>query len=251
MKAMVFAAGIGSRLKPFTDFHPKALAPVGGVPALERVLLRLKEVGIKEVVVNVHHFASQIVNFLDLHSFFGLDVTISDETGKLLDTGGGLLNAEEYLAGNESILLHNADIVTDIPLQQMEVFYTSQGCEVALMVSSRNSSRMLYFSEDKRLQGWKNLKTGQQIPPSANLEYFLPRAFGGIHIVSPTIFPLLRQYAKEIAGLGNPFSIVQFYLWGMNRINISGWCPPASFRWFDIGSPEKLEAASAAFAPGR
>ena len=249
MKAMIFAAGIGSRLKPFTDSHPKALAPVGGIPALERVLLRVRDAGIRDVVVNVHHLASQISDFLAQNLSFGLNITISDETDRLLDTGGGLLKAEPFLSGSEPILLHNADIMTDISIPEMERFYLSRSADVTLMVASRKSSRMLYFSEDTSLQGWKNLKSGQRIPDDVNFESYTPLAFGGVHIVSPGIFSLLRQYEKEIAGYGNPFSIMQFYLSQIGRINIYGWCPEKPFRWFDIGSPEKLAAADAAFDP--
>ncbi|MBD5226233.1 MAG: NTP transferase domain-containing protein [Bacteroidales bacterium] len=244
---MIFAAGIGSRLKPFTDSHPKALAPVCGVPALERVLIRVRDAGIKKVVVNVHHFASQIIEFLEHNSFFGLDVTISDETGRLLDTGGGLLKAEELLMGSEPILLHNADIITDASISDMKQSHLSHGSDVTLLVSSRSSSRMLYFSQSNLLQGWKNLNSGQQIPVSVNLENYISMAFGGVHIVSPDIFKLLRRYEKEIAGEGNPFSIMPFYLWAINQLAIYGWCPPSPFRWFDIGTPEKLKAAGIAF----
>lgn len=247
MKAMIFAAGIGSRLKPYTDSHPKALAPVGGIPALERVLLRVRDAGIRDVVVNVHHFASQISDFLARNLYFGLDITISDETDCLLDTGGGLLKAEPFLYGSEPILLHNADIVTDISISEMERFHLSRDADVTLMVASRESSRMLYFSEDNSLQGWQNLISGKRIPDNVNFESSTPLAFGGVHIVSPGIFPFLRQYEKKIAGYGNPFSIMPFYLSLVGRINIYGWCPEKPFKWFDIGSPEKLAAANAAF----
>ncbi len=248
MKAMVFAAGIGSRLRPFTDYHPKALAMVGGVTALERVIIRMKNAGINDIVINVHHFASQILEFLERNSYFGLNITISDETDRLLDTGGGLLKAEPFLSDSEPILLHNTDIVTDISIPDMEIFHMSSNADTTLLVSPRISSRMLFFSEDNSLRGWKNLKSGQQMPKSLNLDHFTPLAFGGVHIVSPSIFPYLRKYGKEIAGVGNPFSIMPFYLSVMRKLKICGWHPVSPFRWFDIGSPDKLAAADIAYA---
>ncbi len=249
MKAMVFAAGIGSRLKPYTDFHPKALVPVGGMPALQRTLLKLKDACVNEVVVNVHHFGCQIREFLHDNDNFGLDVRISDETELLLDTGGGLLKAASLLEDgtNEPILLHNADIITDFPISDMQVEHERTGTDVSLLVANRESSRQLYFSQDMGLKGWCNLTTGKKCPENCCLNRLLPMAFGGVHIISPTLFPVLRKYANDVVGTHAPFSIIPFYLWSMGKLSIKGHVPPMAYRWFDVGTPEKLALADKAF----
>lgn len=250
MKAMVFAAGIGSRLVPWTLQHPKALAPVAGVPALERVLMRLKSAGVDRAVVNVHHFADQIEEFLAANGNFGLNLTVSDERSRLLDTGGGLLRAIPLLddGSNEPILLHNADIVTDVPLERMAAAHNANAADATLLVSPiRSSSRMLYFDATRRLRGWRNLKTGETRPEGFGNtdDATYPAAFNGVHIVNPTLFPLLKRYGEQY---GEVFSITPFYLDILDRAIIRGYAPSAPYRWHDIGSPSKLETASADFA---
>lgn len=255
MKAMVFAAGIGSRLKPFTDFHPKALAPVAGVTALERVLLRLRDAGVDRVVVNVHHFAGQIVDFLDANGNFGLDIHVSDETSRLLDTGGGLLKARHLLCDgtDEPVLLHNADIVTDFPVEEMIAAHEASGAAATLLTAQRSSSRQLCFDASGCLRAWHNLSTGEVRPEGADCGGLRRLAFGGVHVVSPEIFPLLEKYASITGGDGvvKPFSLVPFYLEVMDKVAIRSFTPSHPFRWFDIGTMEKLRTASVAFAaPG-
>lgn len=242
MKAMIFAAGIGSRLKPFTDFHPKALAPVKGVPALERVIKKLKAAGIAEMVVNVHHFSDQVKRFISDNDGFGCDIKIADESCQLLDTGGGLLNARDLFGNDgESILLHNADIVTDFSVEMMMKEHERSGADVTLMAACRNSSRMLYFDDESALRGWKNLSTGQTKPESLDESRFRALAFGGVHIVNPRIFALLGDYATLH---GKVFSIMPFYLEVLPLLNIRGYVPSQPFKWHDIGTPGKLEAAN-------
>ncbi len=250
MKAMIFAAGLGTRLKPFTEHHPKALVPVGGVPMLQRVLTNIANAGIHDVVVNVHHFATQITDFLATNNNFGLNVTISNETDLLLDTGGGLLKAKELLLkGNSSepILLHNADIMTDLPLKVLIEEYNYNNADIMLLCSHRKSSRTLYFSkEDNRLLGWQNLSTGELKPanfqPSDDAD---PSPFNGVHIVSPRLFPLLETFAE---GDIKPFSIVPFYLANIANLKIKRMLLPDGYSWFDVGSSEKLSAAEEAIA---
>lgn len=247
MKAMVFAAGIGSRLRPFTDTHPKALAPVAGIPALVRVLVRLRDSGVGRVVVNVHHFASQVCGFIADNDGFGMDISISDETGRLLDTGGGLLKASPLLldGDEEPILLHNADIVTDISLGEMLEAHEYAGSDATLLVSGRKSSRQLYFDKEDSLCGWSNLKTGQKVPDGLQTERFRSAAFGGVHIVSPKVVRMLDAYARKTGT--DIFSIVPFYLDAMSELKIKGFTPTHPYRWHDIGTPDRLAAASAAF----
>lgn len=230
---MVFAAGLGSRLKPFTLEHPKALVEVGGIPMLRRVLLNIKDAGVSRVVVNVHHFADQIIDFLAQNNNFGLNLDISRED-TLLDTGGGLLKARTLLddGSGEPILLHNADVLTNFPLTRLQL----RG-DATLLVSSRPSSRQLIFNEpEMRLCGWINLKENRLIGSGNGT----PRAFNGIHLVSPAIFPSLEQYSREI---GSPiFSLTPFYITTACTLQIHGQEAGRSC-WFDVGRPESLEIA--------
>ncbi len=251
MKAMIFAAGIGSRLKPFTLAHPKALVKVGGIPILQRVIMNIAHAGIKDIVVNVHHFAPQIVDFLKEHDNFGLNISISDESGCLLDTGGGFLAAEPLLRQGdraEQILLHNADILTDLPLDRMIDRHNATGADVTLLCSRRNSSRTLYFNNaDGKLAGWENISRGEYRPdgfrPDMNVD---PSPFDGVHIVSSRIFPYLRQYslhAGDNPGGKDVFSIIPFYLANLNNLDIRRYMLPDDCHWFDVGSADKLAVA--------
>ena len=245
MKAMIFAAGIGSRLKPFTDIHPKALAPVNGRPVLEHNILKLKDAGITEIVINVHHFPDQIIDFLRTNDNFGCNIYISDERELLLDTGGGLLKASSLLMSDgQPVLLHNADIITDFPIDEMVECHKASGSDVTLMVDNRISSRMLYFDSANRLQGWKNLSTGQCRPAGFTPNRLRPLAFGGVHIVNPSALSLLENYSSP----GIPFSIMPFYLDSIGHLKITGYTPSSVFRWHDIGTPEKLAAANISFS---
>lgn len=239
---MIFAAGIGSRLRPFTDKHPKALAPVNGVPILRRVIEKMLAADIREIVVNIHHFPEQIKEYLSANNNFGADIEISDESDKLLDTGGGLLRARRFLEGSEPILVHNADILTDFSISEMRSAHTESSSLATLLAFPRESSRQLYFDADGELRGWQNLNSGQCKPEGfrpddAGLQQL---AFGGVHIVSPEIFPLLADYSSTA---GDVFSIIPFYLSLVGRYQIKSFTPKDTFRWFDIGTPAKLQAA--------
>lgn len=243
MKAMVFAAGLGTRLKPFTIHHPKALVPVGGVPMLQRVLLKIKDLGITDVVVNVHHFSQQILDFLAENSNFGLNISIRDESALLLDTGGGILAAEPYLRGDEPILVHNADILTDFDIKEMISGFEARRPLASLLVSNRNTSRYFLFNPAMQMRGWANVSTGETRPDGIDTVGCEKFAFGGVHIISPHIFPLLRAYATEH---GSVFSITPFYIEACAQNPIIGHIPTTPFMWHDIGKPESLAAANAA-----
>lgn len=244
MKAMIFAAGIGTRLKPWTLHHPKALVEVGGKPMLGRVIDRLRDAGIHEIVVNVHHFAPQIVDYLNNLNDPTLTITIADESQLLLDTGGGLLAAAPLLGTDSPILLHNADILTDFPLEEMMEAHARSGADATLLVDRRSSSRCLYFDGDGTMRGWGNLVTGATRPEGLDTSALTPLAFGGVHIVNPaTIFPLLREFAP-----GEVFSITDFYIAVCDRASLRAYTPSAPYRWHDVGRPESLEAARAAYA---
>lgn len=236
MKAMIFAAGEGTRLRPLTANCPKALVEVGGRPMLARVLDAVKAAGITDVVVNVHYLAGQIIDWLDKHDF-GLNIIVSDESDRLLDTGGGLLAARRWLDGSEPILLHNADICTDLALNRMSL----RG-DATLLVSNRKSSRRLVFSpDDMRLCGWVNESDGCTKGCGDGLR----RAFSGIHVVSPAIFPALERYAASIGS--DVFSLTPFYVAEAASLRIYG-TELNGYRWHDIGDIAKLAAANADFA---
>lgn len=243
MKALIFAAGLGTRLKPFTLQHPKALVPVGGIPMLQHVILRLKTAGVTEIVVNVHHFAEQIVNFINGHNF-GLKITVSDESDRLLDTGGGLLHARRLLddGSGAPIIIHNSDILTDSDLADMLQQHINTSAVATLLVRRRPSSRHLYFNAERQLLGWSDDRNSSVRP-----EGFIPDdtmekcSFGGVHIVSPQIFDSLQKYADKN---GPVFSITPFYTDCCTQLPIYGFEQQTGYIWADIGDAEKLARAN-------
>lgn len=244
MKAIVFAAGLGTRLKPFTEHHPKALVEINGIPMLARAIKRLTNCGITDIVVNVHHFANQIISYLEANDNFGANIYISDESDLLLDTGGGIRKAAGFLSGSEPFVACNADILTDLPLKEMICFHNESGADVTLLTKHRETSRYLYFKEDGyRLAGWINKKNGDSRPAG-----FVPQndmlelAFGGYHIISQKALGLLCEQPEEV-----PFGIIPWYLENIENIDIKAYCPAYQYQWFDIGSPETLSGAKELF----
>jgi len=240
MKAFIFAAGLGTRLRPLTDSMPKALVEVGGMPAMQHAIENIKRAGIKDVVINVHHFPDMIREFLERNDNFGLNVKISDESDLLVDTGGGLYKALPLLGGDDPVLLHNADIVTDIPLADMMSEYSNSRPDALLLVSGRASSRRLLFDASGNMNGWQNVATGKTKPAELSMEGLKPLAFCGVHIIAPSMFSFLKEYA----GIHGPvFSITPFYIAACRRFNITAFVPGHPFKWHDIGRPESLKAA--------
>lgn len=248
MKALIFAAGLGTRLKPFTLNHPKALVPVAGVPMLQRVIMKLKDAGVNHMVVNVHHFSSQIVSFLESHNNFGVDIAISDETDLLLDTGGGILAASRLIGDEGPVIVHNADIITDFDINKMVEAHERSGADATLLVADRSTSRYLLIDDGLRMRGWTNAKTGEVRMPNAvdcapKADALRMLAFGGVHVISPSIFPALEAYAEG----EKVFPIMPFYIRECGDLSIRGYMPTESYRWFDVGKPESLAAADDAF----
>lgn len=207
MNALIFAAGLGTRLKPLTDTMPKALVPVGGVPLLERVAVKLVAAGCERIVINVHHFAQMIRDFVAAHDQFGVQVDFSDETDLLRETGGGIRHAEPLLAGSEGpFLVHNVDILSNLDLRHFISLHRPDDL-ATLLVSDRETSRYFLFNEEGLLVGWTNRSTGEVRSPWPDLdpERCTRLAFSGIHCISPAIFPLMRDWPER-------FSIVDFYL---------------------------------------
>lgn len=239
MKAMIFAAGLGTRLRPLTDTMPKALIDINGKPALERVILKLKAVGVDEMVVNVHHFADQIVDFLQAHDNFGVDIAISDERGQLLDTGGGILAARRWLDCGEPFIVHNADIMTDFDVAAMYESHKHSGADVTLLTQRRQSSRYLYFDSGGRMRGWGRADGSAKIPEELDTENLTGLGFGGVSVVSTGVFPLLEAYASRTP----VFSTTPFYATNCNALDIRSYTPGGVYRWVDIGKPETLALA--------
>ena len=237
MKAMILAAGLGTRFKPWTDHHPKALAKVNGVSLLERNMLYLRSFGIREILVNVHHFADQIRDAIIANDGWGNNISISDESDQVLETGGGLKKAQSFF-DQGSFLLMNVDILTDMDLGKMISIHEETKPLATLAVTSRKSSRYFLFDRNNRLSGWRNTKTGEEkmVIPQTGLE---EKAFSGIHLISPGIFPLMHQQGK--------FSIVDVYLDLAAEKTILGFDHTGS-RLIDVGRVESVARAESLFS---
>ena len=231
MKAMILAAGLGTRLKPYTDNCPKALVEVGGRPVLDHVIRRLKSFGFLEFVINVHHLGDQIIEYLDTYPHRDLKIHISDEREQLLNTGGGLKKAASLLSGKDPILIHNVDVLSTIPIQSMLVEHATSGALATLAVSKRESSRKLLFSTEGKMTGWKNNETGEVRGNLKKAHDYQEYAFSGIHIIDPLLLNMLPDT--------DVFSIIDLYL---------SLCSKYPFRSFehdpgdflDIGKPDQL-----------
>jgi NDP-sugar pyrophosphorylase family protein len=245
MKAMIFAAGIGSRLKPFTDRHPKALVSVGGKPMLGRVIEKIKNAGISEITINVHHFASQITEYLN-NNDYGVNISVSDESKLLLDTGGGIIAASRYLNDTDYVLLHNADILTNFPIKDMIDTHIKSGNDATLLVANRNTSRYLLFDDSNRMRGWINTKTSEIKPSGISTDKHQLLAFGGVHVISKSVLTELNKYANDNNLTNVPFSIMEFYINTCHRLKFGAYFQPNDSQWFDVGRPETLNAAEIA-----
>ena len=237
VRGMILAAGLGTRLKPWTDAHPKALAAVNGKSLLQRNIEYLQQFGIKEVIVNVHHFADQIIDAIQQNNGWGSIITISDETDAVLETGGGLQKAAWFFK-NDFVLM-NVDILTDLDLQKMIDQHQQSKALATLAVTERTTSRYFLFNTQQELCGWRNVITGEEKPSSLSSgEGVRQKAFSGIHVISPAIFSLMQQEGK--------FSMVDVYL---------SLCADHQIRYFDhsetkfidVGKPESVAQAEKMF----
>ncbi len=236
MQAMIFAAGLGTRLKPLTDRIPKALVSVGGEPLLKRVIFQLKDAGFTRIAVNVHHFSQQIIDYLRENNNFGMDIRISDESDKLLETGGGIKKAWPLFDQTEPILIHNVDILSNVNLQK---FYQNAPLAARLLVSERKTKRYLLFDDTMRLVGWTNIETGEvKSPyPGLNPKDYQMYAFSGIHMVAPSLFPLMEEEPDK-------FPIMDFYLKHCDKVRIEGYVKN-DLKLMDVGKQETLKEAEA------
>lgn len=237
MKAMIFAAGLGTRLKPLTDEMPKALIPINGKPMIEHLILRLKESGFDHLVINIHHKGELILDFLAANNNFGLKIDISDERDYLLDTGGAIKKAADFLKGDEPFLVHNVDIISNVDLRKLYDTHLASDALATLLVSKRKTSRYLLFNKENLLCGWRNHETGEVKShfPDFNPENYNEYAFGGIHVLSPEILEWMAEWTGK-------FSIINFYLSVCAKTNIMAY-PAENLRLIDIGKPEALEKA--------
>lgn len=239
MKGLIFAAGLGTRLRPFTLTRPKALVEVGGVTMLDRVIQSIQEAGISDIVVNACYFAGQIEDFLD-----GRGIKVSVEPGESpLETGGGIRFARPLLEGCDRFLVHNADILSNLDLGS---FVTADAALrngsnplASLLVTDKPADRKLLFDGQMRLMGWTNLRTGEVKSPFPDFhpELYRQLSFCGIHIISEDILPMMEDWPER-------FGIMDFYLKVCGEQEIRGILAPEDFNMIDIGSPETLNEAN-------
>ncbi|MBR5990169.1 MAG: nucleotidyltransferase family protein [Prevotella sp.] len=233
-QAMIFAAGLGTRLKPLTDTMPKALVRVGGQPLLWHVIMKLKAAGYERIVVNVHHFAQQIIDYLQTNGNFGLDIRISDETDGLLETGGGIKKALPLFDQESPILIHNVDILSNLDLDALTM---TNAPDALLVVSRRQTKRYLLFDDEMLLDGWTNIETGEVKSPYPALDPTGMRqlAFSGMHVIWPRLFPLFNEMPDR-------FGIIDFYLKYCHQCAIIG-LEQKDLRLLDVGKLDTLEQA--------
>ena len=225
-KAMILAAGLGTRLRPLTNSIPKALVRVNGQTLLEGAIRHLADSGVTEIIINVHHFADQVIQFLSQHHNFGLDLYISDERDQLLDTGGGLKNASWFFEGGKPFIVRNVDIVSDLDFHAMMEQHLKSRTLATLAVRNRQTSRYFLFDPELRLCGWTNLKTGEKILSEETKMNPEMLAFSGIQILNPEIFSLITETGK--------FSLTDLYLRLAKEHLIKGFIDDGSV-WRDVG----------------
>jgi N-acetyl-alpha-D-muramate 1-phosphate uridylyltransferase len=239
MKAMILAAGLGTRLKPFTDKHPKALVIVNGKTILQRNIEYLAGYGIKDVIINVHHFPDQIIHLIKTKKGFGSKITFSDETNEVLETGGAIKKAGWFFEKEKDpFIVINVDVLTDMNLEEMILQHKKQNPMVTLAVTQRDTSRYFLFDELDHLCGWRNIKTGDQ-KMSREAEKIVQKAFSGIHIISPKIFTLIKMEGK--------FSMVDVYLELATTQTITAFDHSGS-KFIDVGKPESILKAEKLFS---
>jgi N-acetyl-alpha-D-muramate 1-phosphate uridylyltransferase len=235
--ALIFAAGLGTRFKPWTDSHPKALAIVNGKSLLQRNIEYLQQYGVKDVVVNVHHFADQIFSAIKENNGWGSNIIISDETDEVLETGGGLLKAKDLLKGDEPFFTLNADFLTDLNLNNLLSYHKEKKGLISFGITSRKSSRNFLFDDDNRLCGWMNTTTGEK-RISIDKPNLKPMAYSCVVVFEPIIFDLVPQRGK--------FSLVDTYLSLAAEYPIYGYDHTGD-KLVDVGKPESVAVAEEMF----
>jgi NDP-sugar pyrophosphorylase family protein len=233
MKAIIFAAGLGSRLRPLTDNTPKALLKVNKKPLLAHAIEKLQQAGVTEIIVNVHHLAEQIISWLENNPYEGITFFISDERDLLLDIGGGLKRAAPFFDDGQPFFAYNVDILTDLDLLHMLQVHRNKNAMATLAVTDRITTRQLLVDNKKRLKGWRNTKTRERIPPTIDSTLFQKKGFSGIHIINPELLPLLDKEGC--------FPIIPEYLRLCEEHLIVGYDHTGGY-WRDMGKPEAFNA---------
>ena len=234
MKALLLAAGKGTRLKSLTNKKPKALVEINGVTLLERNIKKLMFYGVDEIIINVHHCANQIIQFLKDKDHFGIRIEISDERDELLDTGGGLLKASWFFDDKMPFFIHNVDVLSEVNLREMLEYHNYTNLEITLAVKNRESSRYLLFDQQKHLIGWKNASTKGMVMTRNSPKKYEEYGFSGIQIMNPSIFKDIEQKGK--------FSLIDLYLTLSKHHMIVAYIHNKD-RWIDVGTKEKLKKA--------
>ncbi|MGG9964763.1 DUF559 domain-containing protein [Ferruginibacter sp. SUN106] len=237
LRAIIFSAGLGTRFKPWTDTHPKALAIVNGKSLLQRNIEYLQQYGITDVVVNIHHFPQQIIDAINQNNGWGSNIIISDESDKVLETGGGLMKAKDLLVNGQPFFSLNVDILTNLDLNKLMAFHQQHKPLVTFGVTNRKSSRVLLFDSDNRLCGWKNVQTGET-KTSIDKPGLIEKAYSCVVIYEPQIFSLIRQQGK--------FSIMDTYLDLAAEHVILGY-DHSGDDLVDVGKPESVAVAEKLF----
>jgi len=238
MRAMILAAGLGTRLKPLTDSIPKALIKINNYSLLELQIKKLKAEGFDEIIINVHHFGDRIPEYLKKNNYFDCSIKISDENNKLLDTGGGLKKAAHFFSDGKPFLVHNVDILSNINLKSFMEAHLSSGSIATLAVQDRKSSRKFLFDKHMTLCGWMNGKTGEQIISRDKITETISFAFSGIQVINPKLFQYFPD--KDI------FSLVELYLSTAKQEKIIGYVHNED-EWMDLGKIENLSKAEEQF----
>ena len=256
MKSMIFSAGLGTRFKPWTDKHPKALALVNGKSLLQRNIEYLQQHGINDVIVNVHHFAEQIEDAIVENDGWGSDILVSDERDEVLETGGGLLKAKELFTPGENFITCNVDILTDLDISKLVAFHEEKKSLISFAVTGRKTSRYLLFDENNRLCGWRNTKTGEEKIPAGSLKKENPnslkeeiiklplieKAYSCVVLFDYDIFRLMEEY-----GFTGKFSLIDLYLKLASGHLIMGYDHTGD-RLVDVGKPESIAIAESLFS---
>ena len=247
---MIFAAGLGTRLKPLTDTLPKALVPLAGKTLLQWQIEKLKAAGIRDIVVNIHHFPDMIINYLKDNDNFGCNIQVSDERDMLLETGGGLRKAEEkfkslgiqeFRSSNEGILICNVDILSNIDIPTLLQAYNPNEMGV-VVVSERETQRYLLFNDENRLCGWTNIATGEVRGPIADSQSPIANrqlAFSGMQVLSPRIFDCMDEVVKQ---KGEKFSLIDLYLSIAQKEILRAYIPE-NYRMMDVGKIDQISEA--------
>ena len=247
---MIFAAGLGTRLKPLTDTLPKALVPLAGKTLLQWQIEKLKAAGIRDIVVNIHHFPDMIINYLKDNDNFGCNIQVSDERDMLLETGGGLRKAEEkfrslgvqkFRSSNEGILICNVDILSNIDIPTLLQAYNPNEMGV-VVVSERETQRYLLFNDENHLCGWTNIATGEVRGPIADYQSPIANrqlAFSGMQVLNPRIFDCMDEVVKQ---KGEKFSLIDLYLSIAEKEILRAYIPE-NYRMMDVGKIDQISEA--------